>query len=348
MKLSLLKILFISHKLKYLLITAVFLMSGVFLGQKVLAQTETIPAPFVDVSNISPYYVSISYLKEKGFITGYEDSTFIPDARINKVEALRLILTSAQVVSDEAFKPFYPDVTDGQWFTSFVIKAHHLGIVKGNEDGMFRPAEQVKLAEFLKMLLIAHNIDVASVHGRVIIPNIAPADWFADYLNYAVELGILSLTSEGTLDPAKVLSRGEVADMIYLLLVMKQGNDPNFLLVQAKAQLAQIEVYVTANDVHLAKNASELAVQFTQQAYKSDPLDPIILGDAKLARAYDWLVDSIMLGIQKKNEEASQKANEAIDKATEAWEVNHDTQPLAAHIKEKAREILVQVGGVEG
>ena len=94
-----------------------------------------------------------------------------------------------------------------------------------------------------------------------------------------------------------------------------------------------------------AKNASELAVDITQQAYKNMPDKNVVLGAAKLARAYDYLVDSFVLGIQGKNAESADLANQAIDKATEAWEANNATQPIAKHIEDRAREILEQVGG---
>ena len=96
-----------------------------------------------------------------------------------------------------------------------------------------------------------------------------------------------------------------------------------------------------------AKRASELAVDLTQQAYKNMPENNVVVGAAKLARAYDMLVDSFILGIQKKNVEAADMANQAIAKATEAWNANNATQPIAKHIKDRAREILAQVGGKE-
>ncbi len=351
MQLGYSKIPFSSFKLKYFFVVmALFPVILLLFDQKAFAQSENEapPASFLDVTNTSPYYVAVSYLKTIGVITGYEDKTFMPDAKINRVESLRLILDGAKIVSDEAFEAYYADVKEEQWFAGYVVKAHHLGIVKGEvAGGNFRPDDQVNLVEFLKMLLMANEMEVSSVHDKPGVPTIPPDAWFADYLNYAVQLGIVSVKPDGTLDPAHLLTRGEVANMMYLLSVMKQGGDTNFLLTQAQAQMAQIEIYISANRVPLAKEASQLGVQFTQQAYKKNPTDALILGQAKVARAYDWWVESVILGIQKKNEEAAQKANDAIDKATEAWQADKGTQPIAAHIKEKARELLVQVGGVE-
>jgi len=124
------------------------------------------------------------------------------------------------------------------------------------------------------------------------------------------------------------MTRGEVAQTMYLLICIRQGKDSQFLLSRAEAELAQIEVYVAANRVDLSKRASELAVDLTQQALKNMPENNVVLGAAKIARAYDWLVDAFILGIQKNYTEAAQKANDAIDKATEAWQANNATQRL--------------------
>jgi tetratricopeptide (TPR) repeat protein len=166
-------------------------------------------------------------------------------------------------------------------------------------------------------------------------------------MNYALKVGIVTKNAENNAEPSKLLSRGEVADMMYLLILIKSSDDTQFLLHRAEAELAQIEVYIAANKIVNAKRASELAVDLTQQAYRNMPDNNVVLGAAKLARSYDWLVDSFIYGIQKDYEKAAEFANKSIDKASEAWEANNATQPIARHIKDRAREILAQVGGEE-
>ena len=197
------------------------------------------------------------------------------------------------------------------------------------------------------MLLFANGIDVSSFEGKSVAPNIPLDAWFANYVNYAAALGIVPKDSEGNVDAGKLLTRAEVVDIMYLLTIIRRGQDTQFLLNRAEAELAQIEVYIAANEVTLAKSSSELAVDITQQAYKNMPDNAVVLGAAKVARAYDYLVNAFILGIQSNNAESAEWANKAIDKASEAWEANNATQPIARHIKDRAREILAQVGGVE-
>ena len=306
---------------------------------------------FPDVLRTHTNYVAVSYLSQAGVISGYPDGTFKPDNPINRAEVLKIILKGSNIDVPEDFgEVTFPDVTANDWFARYVMRAKLLGIVKGNDlDGTFTPTRQVNKAEFLKMLLMANFIKQEALDAAEGTAPDVPADaWFAPYLNYSLKVGIASVNAKGNAEPSKLLTRGEVCDMMYLLILLKNSQDTQFLLYRAEAELAQIEVYIAANMIVNAKRSSELAVDLTQQAYKNMPTDNVVLGAAKLSRAYDWLVDAFIYGIQKDYTAAAEWANKAIDKATEAWEANPETQPIARHIKDRAREILSQVGGTEG
>jgi hypothetical protein len=344
-------------------ITFIFLLTAVFASINLLfpisyvfADESTTPSgikavtDFQDVLRTNDSYVAINYLNQAGVISGYPDGAFKPNNPINRAEVLKVILNGSGIqraadVTDAGF----PDVKKEDWFSSFVAKAKELGIAKGNDiDGTFAPGRQVNKAEFLKMLLMANNIKTEALKVDADVAPDAPKDaWFAPYVNYALQVGIISKNSQGLVEPSKLLTRAEVAQMMYFLILIKSSKDTQFLLHRAEAELAQIEVYIAANKVDSAKNSSLLAVDLTQQAYKNMPENNVVVGAAKLSRAYDWLVDSFIYGIQKNNASAIEWANKAIDKATEAWEANNATQPIAKHIKDRAKEILAQVGGTE-
>lgn len=343
-------------KIKKIIITflAAILLSIPFLNIKAEESTTTsgikTVTNFSDVLRTHDKFVAIGYLQQSGIIGGYPDGTFKPDQAINRAEVLKIILKGSNIVlPQDTVESTFPDVKTNDWFSPYVMKAKVLSIVKGDDKtGNFSPARQVNKAEFLKMLLAANLIKpTAPSSNETVAPDVPSDAWFAPYLNYAYKVGIITANSKGELEPAKLLTRAEVSEMMYLLILIKSSQDTQFLLHRAEAELAQIEVYIAANKVTNAKRASELAVDLTQQAYKNMPTDKVVLGAAKLARAYDWLVDSFVYGIQKDYTSAAEYANKAIDKATEAWEANNATQPIARHIKDRAREILSQVGGTE-
>jgi hypothetical protein len=304
---------------------------------------------FSDVTRTHNAYVAITYLNESGVINGYADGSFKPDNAINRAEVLKVILQGAKAtVADVTTVPF-ADVPTSAWFAKFVAYAKTAGIVSGNaKDGTFTPNRQVSKAEFVKMMLLANGVKQEALTANESLANDIPKDaWFAPYMNYAIKSGIVTKNAQGNAEPSKMLTRGEVAQMLYFLMLIKGAPDTQFLLSRAEAELAQIEVFIAANKVANAKQSSELAVDLTQQAFKNMPENNVVIGAAKLARSYDWLVDSFVYGIQKNFTAAAEWANKAIDKASEAWDANNATQPIAKHIKERAREILAQVGGKE-
>jgi hypothetical protein len=134
-------------------------------------------------------------------------------------------------------------------------------------------------------------------------------------------------------------------EALYLFTLIAKGKDAQFLLNQAEAQMAQIEVYVAANRVELAKKASELAVDLTQQVLNLPDMreNAVALGAAKLAWSYDQLVQGYVLALQDQFEQAAERVNVSIDEATKAWEANPDTQSIASHIKDRACEVYWQL-----
>ncbi|PIZ73680.1 hypothetical protein COY07_01650 [Candidatus Peregrinibacteria bacterium CG_4_10_14_0_2_um_filter_43_11] len=302
-----------------------------------------------DVPRTYPYFLAINYLSQSGVVKGYGDSTFRPDNPVNRAEVVKIILEGLGIKVTNNFDASFPDVVEEDWFSPYVMTAKTLGVVKGDDEtGTFSAGRNVNKAEFLKMLLIASqaNLEIPQDQKKS-FSDVSEDAWFMPYIQYAVTLGIISPNDQGLIYPAKSLTRGEVVEIMYLLILIQKGTDTQFLLDRTEDQLKQIEVYVAANQVALAKKTSKLAVDLSQQALKNMSGNNIVLGAAKLARAYDLLVDSYDLGGRGNYTDSSVAANEAIDRATEAWEANSATQPIARHIKERAREILAQVGGTE-
>lgn len=309
------------------------------------------PTNFLDVSRSHEHFLSIQYFAAQGMISGYSDQTFKSENPINRAEALKLILVTSKIpLIDQPPSLPMPDVQPGDWFFPYVATAHDLKIVSGNAGaGTFTPGRQVNRAEFFKILFAANKVDLSPRQEQESspYPDVPREAWFFPSLAYAAQAGIIEADPSGRLLPGQSMNRGEVVEALYRFTLVKNGKDNQFLLDRTEDNLSQIEVYVAASRVDLAKRASRLAVDLTQAALRNAPSNRVVLGAAKLARAYDFLVEAYRLGLERKFTQAADLANQAIAKATEAWESNHATQPVAKHIKTRAREILVQVGGQE-
>lgn len=301
-------------------------------------------ASFSDVPKTHSNYVAISYLQEQNIIKGYEDGTFRPDQLVNRVEALKIILGGNGIEVPKDFEtPAFLDVKTADWFTPYVMAAKSLGIVNGNPDGTFAPARNVAKAEFLKMLLNTNNFNQEKWQSKAMFPDVPEDAWFNSFMNYGGQAGLIIPDENGNLNPGQNLTRSEVAEILYVMKIILGGSNTQFLISQAEKQMIQIDLYVGENNGNAAKRASELSVDLTQQALKNMPDDNIVLAAAKLAKAYDFLVNAYLSGLEDNFDETKKWAEQAKAKATEAWEVNNDTQPIAKYIKDRADQIVAQI-----
>jgi hypothetical protein len=312
-------------------------------ADQVPVQEKQIQQLFSDLDQTHPNYVAIKYLKEQGVLSGYPDGTFQPEKLVNRAEALKILLTaSGTPLVNPSGASSFSDVKLSDWFMNYLATAQAAGIVQGNPDGTFAPERSVNRAEYLKMLLMLNGFKPEAWTGRQMFPDVPADAWFTPYLNYAGQAGLI-IKDNGLLHPDLALSRGEVAEITYIMTIIRSGKNTQFLLTQTELQMAQIDVYMGNQNTMSAKRASGLAVDFSQQALLNMPSDNIVLSAAKLARAYDYLMNSYLSALRQDVTGSRSWADQAIQKATEAWEANNNIQLIAKHIKDLANEIISQL-----
>lgn len=176
--------------------------------------------PFSDVSPYHPNFTAISDLKKRNIINGYPDGTFKPDQFINRVESLKLILLSAKIdIPETNIEKLFTDVQKLEWYSKYLVKAKELNLIKGYPDGSYKPAQFINLVENLKILLLAHKINLADI--TVTQNPYADAfinQWYSNYLQYAKNNNLINADSNNKIYPAEFVTRGEFAEIIYRLL----------------------------------------------------------------------------------------------------------------------------------
>ena len=101
----------------------------------------------------------------------------------------------------------------GHWATAAIEKAVVAGIVKGYEDGQFRPDKSINRAEFITMLVRALNLpDIDKNKGFKDSDKIP--SWAQSFVAQAVASGIISGYEDGTFGPDNKLNRAEMVAMI--------------------------------------------------------------------------------------------------------------------------------------
>jgi hypothetical protein len=301
---------------------------------------------FPDVPKTHPNYAAIESLKKINVIGGYPDGTFKPANPVQRVEALKMILGSAQIKSDGASDVSgLSDVPKDVWFTAYVAKAKELSIVQGNPDGTFKPDRQVNKAEFVKMVLMAFKQDISKHENLSSAPakDVPVNQWFAPHMSYARAIGIVVPDGADNLTPSKSLTRAECAEILYKMLILNRGGDIQKYLSLTESNLVDVLVKLNNGELDKAIQAANSAVDFSQKALALDGEKGIIKAANKIALGFQSLTKGYQAGVSGDFTSLQKFANEAKDLAGAAYDHDPATQPLGKKIKEQADILLKQI-----
>jgi hypothetical protein len=126
------------------------------------------------------YTQEVAYLAKTGIISGYDDGTFRPDAKVTRAELVTMLARF-----DESYGPYSVSFRDieGHWAKKFIEIGASNGWIFGYEDGTFKPDEYITRAEAVSIInrLLYRGIEIAD------IPDWAPSfsDLSASHWAYA-------------------------------------------------------------------------------------------------------------------------------------------------------------------
>ncbi len=183
----------------------------------------------VDIDCTSPFLdteghwaeKTICLLYEIGTVSGYMDEDgeptwmFGPDDTVTRAELLKMILLNAgETVEAVELDEDYTDVSEDDWYYSYVTYGTSIGVVEGYEDGAFRPNDSVNRAEAVVMLLRVAGVTEYDVED-IDFEDVEEAAWYEYAVAGAVDLGIVEgYEEDNTFRPANDITRGEAAAII--------------------------------------------------------------------------------------------------------------------------------------
>ncbi len=90
----------------------------------------------------------ISFVAVRGKINGVGNNQFAPNKNVTRAEFLKMIFGALNIEANAA-ELSVSDVTADDWYAPFVAFAMQNGIVKGYEDGTFRPNNEISREEMM-------------------------------------------------------------------------------------------------------------------------------------------------------------------------------------------------------
>ena len=111
--------------------------------------------------------------------------------------------------------PFpFTDVPENRWSYPYIQQLYDAGVVSGTSATTFEPTANVTRAQFVTMLAGLQGADVSAyTSGKF---SDVPADaWYAPYVNWAAENGVVYGVSDTAFAPDAEISRQDMAAMLY-------------------------------------------------------------------------------------------------------------------------------------
>ena len=146
-----------------------------------------------------------------GYVKGFPDGEFRPNAGVTRAEFV-VLLDSAYQVPAGKYGSGLGDVSDQDWFAQDVKSALADGFVSGYPDGTFRPQDEVSRQEAACMLDKLLKLGGATTSGFSDAGDIA--SWAKPSVSDLVAAGIMAGYPDGTFRPREVITRAEAVVMI--------------------------------------------------------------------------------------------------------------------------------------
>lgn len=105
---------------------------------------------FSDLEN-SKYKDYVKHLYDMNVVSGYEDGTFRAENSVTRAEFATMIIKSKGIQIKPVNNNPFSDI-DAHWAKDIILTAYNNGIIKGYQDGTFRPDDKVTLAEVCAMI----------------------------------------------------------------------------------------------------------------------------------------------------------------------------------------------------
>lgn len=184
-------------------------------------------AHFKDVRDRDYYTDEVSFLKEQGIVSGYDDGSFNPGNNVNRAEFIQMVMAAFGNdlnIRFETTRPFV-DVDEEAWYALAVERAYNAGFVEGNfgADGrIFRPGDPITRAEAITILgrasaALSKNTPYGNeclTNNQPIFEDVQTGDWFCAAVGNGHTYGIVKGRSAGKFDPNGLLNRADAAIMI--------------------------------------------------------------------------------------------------------------------------------------
>ena len=151
------------------------------------------------------------------YVVGYPDGMVYPQKNITRAEVATIffrLLTDETREANMTKSNSYNDMKDGAWYTCAVSTLSKMGIIKGYEDGSFKPNDPISRAEFAA---IAARFDPDGDTTPATFSDVS-SHWAKDEISIAANHGWIKGYEDGSFKPDQKITRAETMTLVNRVL----------------------------------------------------------------------------------------------------------------------------------
>ncbi len=126
-----------------------------------------------------------------------------------------------KITGDVKLIPVFADIEDAD-------KAYHYDYISGYEDGTVKPGANIKRSEAAAIIAKVSTDFDAKAEYEIKLSDVKEGEWYAAYVGYCADNGIITGYTDGTFRPNEYITRAEFTVMISRMLALELTADGSF------------------------------------------------------------------------------------------------------------------------
>ncbi|MFC5469009.1 S-layer homology domain-containing protein [Cohnella suwonensis] len=174
---------------------------------------ETTDAAFRDVAGHWAE-ASIKQAVSTGFVAGYADGTFKPNRTVTRAEFAVMLVRALKLQGEGAELSFTDTKEIGAWARQAVALAVQAGIIKGFNDGTFRPNAEITRSEMAAMIAGALELPIDANAATGFADDKQIPKWAKGAVDAIQKQGLVKGKGSGEFDPSGKTTRAEAVTVL--------------------------------------------------------------------------------------------------------------------------------------
>ncbi|WP_454192826.1 S-layer homology domain-containing protein [Paenibacillus sp. Marseille-Q7038] len=185
--------------------------------------TATNTDPVVSLQDVSGHWAESAIHSgiTAGYITGYTDQTFKPNAYISRAEFITMLGRALQMKETTSSLTFTDSKQIPSYASSYISQAVEAEIVSGYADGTFKPGNELNRTEITTWMVRAAGLTVSNDASLSFTDKESIPAWAVPYVAAGVKADLVSGVSHNRFAPEQLTTRAEAAVFIAKLLSVK-------------------------------------------------------------------------------------------------------------------------------